>query len=251
MFMKKVMVFIICVLYGTLCSSQNSFKTKEDKMYPYLDDIMRGYYHDYYDYPTSIEELITYSKYSLGFYPEPYKQIIESFIIPTLTDNKSTIRIAKGEDFVIYSGVDTLLYISPFSMFLSPCDIQIFIGKDPKEYANFIRTFINPIFFSQQGEAILLREKLIEDFKLQFSELQQNYLKPELNCIYNSYDYDGEKVPTHLFLEYNVDKGLYNYCTKKEISIKSEFYKALKNMLDIFCRKYNCSRIVFVCPDYV
>lgn len=174
--MRKI-IFIICTLCSMYCSPQEDSNMGSERLYPYLDNIVSGYYYDHYDYPTSIEILITYMKSNIGFYSEPYKQIIESLIIPVFDENKSAIRIVKGDDFGIYLGTDTLLYVSPLSMFLSPCDISMFIGEDIREYANFIRKFAHPLFFSQQGNAILQPKKLIKDFELQFHELQHSYFK--------------------------------------------------------------------------
>lgn len=248
--MRK-MIFTICTLCSMCCSSQEGSNIGSDKMYPYLDNIVSGYYYDHYDYPTSVEELIVYMKSNIGFYSDSYKQVIESLIMPVLDENKSTISIVKGEDFGIYLGTDTLLYLSPLSMFLSPCDIPMFIGEDPREYANFIRKFAHPLFFSQQGNAILQPEKLIKDFELQFHELQRSCFKLKPDIGYNFYMHDNKKVPIHVFLEYRVNKGLFNYCTKEKIEGKIDFYKTLEKLLDVFCRKHDCGGIVFVSPDYV
>lgn len=248
--MRKIF-FLICTLCSMYCSPQVCTNMGSDSLYPYLHNIVSGYYYDHYDYPTSIEELMSYMEFNIGFYSEPYKQIIESLIIPVLDENKSAISIVKDEDFGIYLGTDTLLYLSPLSMFLSPCDIPIFIGKDPREYANFIRKFTHPLFFSQQGSAILQPEKLIKNFELQFHGLQRSYFKLKSDTGYNFYMHDNKKIPIHIFLEYKVNKGLYNYCTKEKIERKIDFYKTLDKLLDVFCRKHDCGRIVFVSPDYM
>lgn len=68
--MKKF-VFILLVSIFTISCAKNQLSNEEK--YPFLGDLIESYYHRYYEYPTSTEELLNYCNVYLeswNDYPE-------------------------------------------------------------------------------------------------------------------------------------------------------------------------------------
>lgn len=241
----KYILIVIATMCGLLCTNRQ--KPNRDYFH-YFEYIMENYYYYYYQYPDSASEIIRFMEYSTTIYPDfdhfPENEIILSEILPILSGRD--IQIKNDDYFTILQGDDTLFCRLRF--LFSPCDIDRFIGKSSKEYYRFYSKFSRPRFFDKAGHAVILPEKVIEfqnDY-ITISERQIEISKTPFRYYIN----ESGEVPIYLFLEYELGKGLRDFCSKEEEGLNGFYYQSLDSLCHDFCINNRIERIVFPSFDY-
>lgn len=235
---------IIAIICGLLCV--NIQAPVEDDYYPFRD-IIENYYLHYYEYPNSVSEIIQFTEYCLtvdtNYFPSPEKKTIQSKILPRL--NNRNIQIINNDNFGILQNNDTLFYFKKY--LFSPCEIDLFIGDSVQEYYAFYSKFSKPRFFDEVGHAIIPSEKDI-DFQndlIKFTEQQTR-----INDIpFRHYMNGKDTIPVFLFLEYELGKGLRDFCDKKK-NLNKTYYQPLDSLCNKFCSNNKITRIIFSSLDY-
>ncbi len=57
-------------------------------------------------------------------------------------------------------------------------------------------------------------------------------------------------VPTRVFLQYELDKGLNSFCAGKDIDFSLLYFQKLAEYLQLFCKKHDLSKIIFLSANY-
>lgn len=196
----------------TIIQRINSFR------FPCLGLLLMGYKNCYYDYPSTLDELLEYINI-VGYVNEyPFKGC-DSVTINNLINgqNKKLLRWKKDENGLFISvNNDTIGFFPPFS----PCELSPF----DKRYIHFFDTNKN----------IVLSDQMETNFKKGICLIQMDF--PVV--------IEEEKGNYHI-LQYQDDCGLKLYCENDYLPQDTQWFTAINSFVRQFAIDNNLDEIIF------
>lgn len=202
------------------CNSNN--QTGHHKYdYPGLGMIIDAYYQDYYDYPKTIHDLLSFIDAS---------ELTANFdtTITKLKKNRGEIILNLKKNTLIITIEDSVIFET---VVRSPCDelsynTGFYLGK--------------VLFFNEKGHSII-SEETINEFK--------NGMK-EIRLRFNNAKKDGDIIK-YLILNFSYSEGLTLFCDEN-ISLKDyKYFQEVEGYINVFSEKYHLNRIIFASPIFL
>lgn len=217
--MKLVLVSFFFTLILMSCSNNNQV---DQHMYDYpgLGQIVEAYYRDYYDYPNTVDDLISFinaCKFAENLHAtiEKLKNTRNDIV---LNNEKNTLKITLR---------DSLIYETEHR---SPCDelsynIGFYLDKD--------------LFFDAKGLPIN-SDEIRNQFKSGMKEIKIRYNKVKKEGDTNKY----------VMLNFVHSKRFTLFCNEN-IQLKDyEYFQELEKYMNDFSGKYHIDRIIFTTPIF-
>lgn len=211
-----IIVFVFAI---TSCSSNNENKTNKFE-YPGLGMLIESYYRDYYDYPKTVNDLISFI--NACKLPENFDTTIEK-----LKNNRDKIVLNNENDTLIITLEDSVIYETAHR---SPCDelsynMGFYLGR--------------VLFFDEKGLSVT-SEEILNQFKSGIKEIK-------FSC--NRVKKEGD-TNKYVMLNFESLIGLTLFCNEN-IQLKNyEYFRELEKFLDVFSEKYHINRMVFITPIF-
>lgn len=216
----KNSIIIVFVIFIACNGSNNNTQAQHQYDYPGLGLIIDAYYRDYYDYPNSIEDLVTFTDES-GF-PENFDKTIEK-----LKKSKSEIELLKEEKKLKISINDSLIYTTPMS---TPCD----------QFSDNKGFYLGRVlFFDEKGKAIN-SEEISNQFKIGLKNIKYHYNMVEKEGNANKY----------VMLKFEDPDGLSLFCDDCIPLNDYEYFKEVEIFTNKFSEEHKIREIIFVTPIF-
>lgn len=217
--MKLVLVSFFFTVILMSCSNNNQAdQHKYD--YPGLGMIVEAYYGDYYDYPGTVDDLISFI--NACKLPENFDATIEK-----LKNNRNDIVLNNEKNTLIITLGDSVIYETEHR---SPCDelsynMGFYLDKE--------------LFFDAKGLSIT-SDEITNQFKSGMKEIKIRYDKVKKEGDTNKY----------VMLNFVHSKGLTLFCNEN-IQLKDyEYFQEVEKYLNVFSEKYHINRIIFTTPIF-
>ncbi|HOG97102.1 MAG TPA: hypothetical protein PKX26_12835 [Prolixibacteraceae bacterium] len=217
--MKLVLVSFFFTVILMSCSNNNQAdQHKYD--YPGLGQIVDAYYQDYYDYPGTVNDLISFI--NACKLPENFDTTIEK-----LKNNRDKIVLNNEKNTLIITLQDSVIYETAHR---SPCDelsynMGFYLGR--------------VLFFDAMGLSIT-SDEITNQFKSGMKEIKIRYDKVKKEGDTNKY----------VMLNFVHFKGLTLFCNEN-IQLKDyEYFQEVEKYLNGFSEKYHINRIIFTTPIF-
>lgn len=261
--MKLKYLLILCA-FSCICYAQHEdikphpsrvFSLPDDTTFFYDFWVLMDNYGSYYcEYPDSIDQAIEFANALLSSF-----QVIEAGAYNWFCYLNCVyyFNLYKNDiSFIKKDGILELTYIkngisetASFGLSPLPCDIQDFLDNNILDYFRIYEHFKNPRFFYDDNRAIIRADELSTALTSYALELQNEYLHKDSVSYYYSEPW-GYK-PIYLTLEFRPGQKLVNFCDKQKEIPRLTYYIKLEEALEVYCRYYNLSRIVFMSRDYL
>ncbi|WP_455585604.1 hypothetical protein [Bacteroides sp.] len=244
----KNYMFLLLFLMGNVMGIAQTIH----KDYTSLYDLVENYYYLYYRYPKNIDDFFDFVDNSLksdsSFYDNSYRDSVMLDMLSDIRKNSAKITIVEDSGFLIKTENDTLFYIADKHQIFSPCDISLFIGREPKEYQKFCSKYSFPRVYNKDG--FVYSSYIDSLFQYGVRSLQRKYIKIAITPCYQFYVYEKDTVPIFTFLEYKRKSKLKYFCKEDKDLPRLAYYRKLEKYCSLFCKRYNLNRIIFMTPDY-
>ncbi len=209
-------IFISLPLFVILISCGNSRVNRHKYDYPGLGQIVEGYYWDYYDYPSGVNDLILFA--NTHEFPECFNTTIKKINIhkdEIILRNENRILTVRLGDHIIYETAHR-----------SPCE----------ELSYNMGIYLERVlFFDEEGFSIN-SDEITNQFKRGMKEIK---------IAYN----ESNKEKVYVMLDFVRFRGLRIFCNDN-IQIKNcKYFREVEKYLNIFSEKYSIDKVVFVVPD--
>jgi hypothetical protein len=201
------------------CDSNN--QTGQHKYdYPGLGMIVDAYYQDHYDYPKTVDDLISFidaCELSGNF----------DTTIVKLKKNRDEIVLNNEKNTLIITLEDSVIFETAFR---SPCDelsynTGFYLGK--------------VLLFNEKGLSIV-SEEITNEFKNGMKEIKLRYDKVKK---------DGD-INEYVMLKFAHPEGLTLFCNEN-ISLKDyKYFQDVEGYINVFSEKYQINRIIFATPIF-
>ena len=217
--MKLVLVSFFFTVILMSCSNNNQ-ADQHNYDYPGLGQIVESYYGDYYDYPGTVDDLISFI--NACKLPEDFDATIEK-----LKNNRNDIVLNNEKNTLIITLGDSVIYETEHR---TPCDelsynMGFYLDKD--------------LFFDAKGVSIT-SDEITNQFKSSMKEIKIRYDKVKKEGDTNKY----------VMLNYVHSKGLTLFCNEN-IQLKDyEYFQEVEKYLNVFSEKYHIDRIIFSTPFF-
>lgn len=215
----RLMLFFFTIILVS-CNSNNQ-ADQHKYNYPGLGMIVDAYYQDYYDYPRTVNDLISFID---------MRELPGSFdtTIVKLKNNRDEIALNNEKNTLIITLEDSVIYKTALR---SPCD----------ELSYNIGFYLGGVlFFDKKGLSIASGE-MTNEFKNGMQEIKMRYDKVEKEGDINKY----------VMLKFVRTEGLTLFC-KENIQLKDyEYFQEVEEYLNVFSEKYQINRIIFATPVFL
>lgn len=194
--------------------------------FPGLDASLMDYNKYYFEFPSSIEDLIVYDslagKDRYGFYQccdETFSYLLEN-------KNKIDWQVTDEATILIMSGRDTIAYqlgCSPQALY---CGDSIVAGR------SLFRFFDNHGYYAHS-------ENVEKALKVGLSELRNNYSNTSIG-----------QTKWHT-LVYTKENGLQLFCQNDDLSLNTQWFHEIEEFMYCFCKENELGKVIFVSPSYI
>lgn len=223
--MRKFLFIYLLFVFTFSCRNETKQSNSENLNFEGLGIILEAYYYNYFEYPSNINQLISYTE-GLDFpdrFDSTIKRIKESDVnIKVIIKNDKYLIINNNE--IIYETKNRTV-----------CDDFFY---NPNLYLGRL------LFFDEKQE-LITNDYLHVELKKHIRLIQKNYSKIEKET-------KEKSIMEHkyVFFQYDIKNGLTRLCDN-EIDYKFDTYLSdIEICLNGFSRKNNIYKIVFSTPMY-
>lgn len=214
----RFVFFFTAMLLIACKSNKQGEEHKYD--YPGLGMMVEAYYFDYFDFPNSINDLVTYIE--LHKFPENFDTTIYK-----LKKNFDKIILAKEQSKLIIILDDSTIYETALR---NPCEELSY---------NFSVYISKVLCFDNNGHSIM-SDAIINNFKSRLKEIKKHYDKVEKD----------ENANKFIIVRFEPLEGLSSFCGDNIRLKEYNYFQEVEKYLISFSNKYELSKVIFTTPIF-
>lgn len=251
--MIKKTILILLILLLSMVKGYTQTPTRLDTIkndpyiYPWLSNIFENYYDFHLKLPESPENLISFTKrIEMFMYSPGIDEEVKLITIPKLEKYRNEINFSV-KDSVFYVQIKDSIYEDPYLM-KKPCNFMSFYEGDTYDLLSFLSRQRGR-YFDMNNEPLVC-DSLIDLLDTKFKSIK--YLEPEkgyeesfvASTYYSRGKPTSNKIPYRIILDYTIENGLQDFCTKDEMP-SNNYYNETKRLAHSFCLENNLKRIIW------